>query len=144
MQRIEAFLSEGEVPDWASTLGRDLSYNSQPTEAIGFSEATFEWEEPQEDLSPSRFRLGPLDFMFPTGKLTLVSGPTGSGKTALLSALMGGNGSVFLSALLRLCGFLQRCTASLAPFISIKLSIELLTVARIHVRLIDFIHVVGP
>ncbi|KAF9453004.1 P-loop containing nucleoside triphosphate hydrolase protein [Macrolepiota fuliginosa MF-IS2] len=89
MQRIESFLSEGEVPDWASTLTCDLPNPHQQTEDIGFSQATFEWEEPQENSSPSRFRLGPLDFIFPAGKLTLVSGPTGSGKTALLSALLG-------------------------------------------------------
>lgn len=91
MQRIEAFLSEDEVADWASTLSCDLSNISQTTDGIGFLQAVFEWEEVQKDYSPSRFRLGPLDFMFPTGKLTLVSGPTGSGKTALLSALLGGN-----------------------------------------------------
>lgn len=90
MQRIEGFLSEGEVPDWASTLSCNFANTPQTTEDIGFSEATFEWEEPQEASPPSRFRLGPLNFMFPRGKLTLVSGATGSGKTALLSALLGG------------------------------------------------------
>lgn len=90
MQRIEGFLSEGEVPDWASTLTCDLANSSQFTGDIGFSEAIFEWDKCSEDSSPSRFRLGPLNLMFPAGKLTLVSGSTGSGKTALLSALLGG------------------------------------------------------
>ena len=31
-----------------------------------------------------------LGEMFPTGKLTIVSGATGSGKSALLAALLGG------------------------------------------------------
>jgi ABC-type siderophore export system fused ATPase/permease subunit len=91
MQRIEAFLREDEVPDWASTLTCDLSNSSQPPESIGFSEAVFEWDGTSDESSPSRFRLGPLDFTFPSGKLTLVSGATGSGKTALLSALLGGD-----------------------------------------------------
>ncbi|KAJ7161288.1 P-loop containing nucleoside triphosphate hydrolase protein [Mycena crocata] len=88
MQRIEAFLAEDEVPKWASTLtasepevrGRD----------IGFSAATFEWQIPSESSSvAARFQLGPLDIIFPEGKLTLISGATGSGKTALLLALLG-------------------------------------------------------
>jgi ABC-type multidrug transport system fused ATPase/permease subunit len=97
MQRIEGFLSEGEVPNWASTLTCDLSNSSQSAADIGFSEAVFEWDECPDNASPSRFRLGPLNFMFPAGKLTLVSGSTGSGKTALLSALLGGNRPHFLS-----------------------------------------------
>ncbi|KAJ7040325.1 pleiotropic drug resistance ABC transporter [Mycena alexandri] len=88
MQRIEAFLAEDEVPEWASTL------TSSPPEAfksdIGFSAATFEWQVPSQSPSiTARFQLGPLDFKFPEGKLTLVSGATGSGKTALLLALLG-------------------------------------------------------
>ena len=59
---------------------------------IGFSEASFEWQDPSgTTAAPStRFRLGPLDVVFPAGKLTIVSGATGSGKSALLAALLGG------------------------------------------------------
>ena len=89
MQRIEAFLSEGEVPNWASTLTCDNS--PQQRKDIGFSDATFEWDDCSGDPAPSRFCLGPLNFIFPSGKLTLISGSTGSGKTALFSALLGGN-----------------------------------------------------
>ena len=94
MQRIEDFLKEDEVPDWASTL------SSQPVDPptrrgclpqIRFREATFEWKEATAlDATPCRFQLGPLDIIFPSGKLTIVSGPTGSGKSALLVALLGG------------------------------------------------------
>ena len=41
-----------------------------------------------DDLA--RFVLGPLDVRFPKGLLSLISGPTGSGKSALLNALLGG------------------------------------------------------
>lgn len=86
MQRIEAFLREPEVPDWASSL---KSTAPQTSDRIGFEEATFEWDvAPRSE--PSRFRLGPLDLTFPKGQLSLISGPTGSGKSALLNALLGG------------------------------------------------------
>ena len=89
MQRIEAFLNESEVPDWASTLTRIDGRGSNGN--LGFCQATFEWPSPPKDPpSPSRFQLGPLDFRFPEGKLTIVSGGTGSGKSALLNALLGG------------------------------------------------------
>jgi ABC-type transport system involved in cytochrome bd biosynthesis fused ATPase/permease subunit len=60
---------------------------------IGFSEASFEWQDPSSSTtspSPTCFQLGPLDVVFPTGKLSIVRGATGSGKSALLAALLGG------------------------------------------------------
>ncbi|KAJ7751195.1 P-loop containing nucleoside triphosphate hydrolase protein [Mycena maculata] len=88
MQRIEAFLSEDEVPKWASTL---TASEAQPLgREIGFLAATFEWQVPSQSPSATtRFQLGPLDVIFPEGKLTLVSGATASGKTAMLLALLG-------------------------------------------------------
>ncbi|KAJ7651661.1 hypothetical protein DFH06DRAFT_1270538 [Mycena polygramma] len=100
MQRIEAFLVEDEVPKWASTLTGSVP--EVPLNDIGFSAATFEWQTPSESASAAaaRFQLGPLDVIFPKDKLTLVSGATGSGKTALLLALLGElhcvNGEVLL------------------------------------------------
>jgi ABC-type siderophore export system fused ATPase/permease subunit len=89
MQRIQAFLAEDEVPKWASTLTSSEPEDSNSN--IGFTDATFEWQTPSQAASVTvRFQLGPLDVVFPKGKLTLVSGATGSGKTALLSALLGG------------------------------------------------------
>ena len=94
MQRIQNFLKEDEVPDWASTLSIPMP-NSSPVmdDKVGFSKASFEWQGPSSNTvtpTPSRFQLGPLDVVFPTGKLSIVSGVTGSGKSALLTALLGG------------------------------------------------------
>ncbi|KAJ7109921.1 P-loop containing nucleoside triphosphate hydrolase protein [Mycena epipterygia] len=99
MQRIEAFLAEDEVPEWASTL--TAPEPTSPVRDVGFSAATFEWQTPSQTTSvTSRFQLGPLDVIFPQGKLTLISGATGSGKTAMLLALLGElhcvEGEVFL------------------------------------------------
>ncbi|KAJ7675323.1 P-loop containing nucleoside triphosphate hydrolase protein [Mycena rosella] len=87
MQRIEAFLAEDEVPKWASTL--TAPEPESPVGDIGFSAAVFEWQAPTQLTPTARFQLGPLDVKFPAGKLTLVSGATGSGKTAMLLALLG-------------------------------------------------------
>ncbi|KAF7337494.1 P-loop containing nucleoside triphosphate hydrolase protein [Mycena sanguinolenta] len=82
------FLAEDEVPEWASTLSS--SELDVPDADIGFDAATFEWDIPSPTASTAaRFQLGPLDTIFPKGKLTLVSGATGSGKTATLLALLG-------------------------------------------------------
>jgi ABC-type uncharacterized transport system fused permease/ATPase subunit len=94
MQRIEEFLNESEVPEWASSL--TMSYDDGRTYEIGFAAATFQWPSlPKSPSTPSCFELGPLDITFPKGKLTLVSGATGSGKSALLAALLGGQSPIF-------------------------------------------------
>ncbi|TCD63205.1 hypothetical protein EIP91_005844 [Steccherinum ochraceum] len=102
MQRIEQFLKEPEVPDWACSLkssGQTISDEGK----IGFENASFEWDIAPKSDTPSRFTLGPLDILFPKGKMTLVSGATGSGKSALLAALLGEmhctSGSVILNKL---------------------------------------------
>lgn len=92
MQRINAFLQEDEIPAWASTLGR--SKREAPREEstvarLGFEDATFQWGSPAKGVPQRRFSLGPLNINFPIGKLSLVTGATGSGKSALLAALLG-------------------------------------------------------
>lgn len=56
---------------------------------IGFANIKFSWKKDQAD-SPDVFTLnidGPLKFKRDT--LNIIAGPTGSGKTSLLSALLG-------------------------------------------------------
>jgi ABC-type transport system involved in cytochrome bd biosynthesis fused ATPase/permease subunit len=117
MQRIEAFLNEDEVPDWASSLKRKTVEGkplppapSQPPRLgpripepakdetrVGFKKAIFTWSVVPRGRQNTPFTLGPLNLAFPIGKLSLVSGPTGSGKTALLLSLLGGEFSESLS-----------------------------------------------
>ncbi|TFY64349.1 hypothetical protein EVJ58_g2686 [Rhodofomes roseus] len=88
MQRIEKFLAEAEVPEWASSLKMSANPAASLQDEVGFEDAVFEWDVSPRDVQ-SRFRLGPLNVKFPKEKLTLVSGATGSGKSALLAALLG-------------------------------------------------------
>lgn len=112
MQRIETFLGEEEVPDWATSLKRKTadrkplpplpSASSRPPhpgrgkgkgkdgEIVGFEKGIFTWSMVTRGRPHAPFKLGPLDLTFPIGELSLVSGATGSGKTALLLSLLGG------------------------------------------------------
>jgi ABC-type multidrug transport system fused ATPase/permease subunit len=170
MQRINAFLAEEEVPDWASSLKRStMTATSDPDGRIGFENATLEWHHldgkvrepfgnmktygepggigalieemvPDEDIHPrldlgqpllgeaeagipepvrviqmegemeaarnpnertkqqqqQPFKLNNVTVFLPPGKLTLVTGNTGSGKTAFLVGLLGGELSLLI------------------------------------------------
>lgn len=87
MQRIEKFMNEEEVPDWASSLKAPHLTPLQPEMPATFEGAKFQWSKSDDD---NAFVLGPVDLSFPLGKLSIISGDTGSGKTALLTALLGG------------------------------------------------------
>jgi hypothetical protein len=113
MQRIETFLKEDEVPDWATSLKRKPtdrkplpplpSTSSRPSQLgrgkgkgkddetmVGFENGIFTWNVITRGRLHTPFKLGPLNLNFPTGELSLISGATGSGKTALLLSLLGG------------------------------------------------------
>ena len=105
------------VPDWVSSLKREDDGNLLPPK-IGFENATLRWntgtksntevakappasptttddtavQPAASDAASSTetvFNLSNLNVEFPIGKLTIVTGPTGSGKTAVLIALLG-------------------------------------------------------
>ncbi|KAI8916012.1 P-loop containing nucleoside triphosphate hydrolase protein [Gorgonomyces haynaldii] len=77
MDRIGSYLKEKEI-----------SRYSQPQEArkvteVGFKNASFQY------YNSSDFKLKNLNLEFPLNKLTVITGPTGSGKSSLLLALLG-------------------------------------------------------
>lgn len=78
--------AQGKRDDESTPSGRD---------DIGFRDATFSWsnELPYQDDSPHRARTFKLcikdELIFKRGSVNLVVGPTGSGKTSLLMALLG-------------------------------------------------------
>jgi ABC-type multidrug transport system fused ATPase/permease subunit len=89
VDRVEEFLNEEETQKYEQLNHDSVDENGKPM--IGFSNATFSWggrEAPNEDISEA-FRLINLDIKFEVGHLNIIAGPTGSGKTSLLMALMG-------------------------------------------------------
>ncbi|KAJ7107582.1 multidrug resistance-associated ABC transporter [Mycena epipterygia] len=112
LNRIAAYLEETEVTEQVSSLKKDrLGPGSESEDdRLGLENASFKWNEVEEvadakkDQIPAsetdsilatesvtgtiaddhKFELKDLSVVFPDGELTVVTGPTASGKTALL------------------------------------------------------------
>ncbi|KAJ7865666.1 hypothetical protein B0H13DRAFT_2253973 [Mycena leptocephala] len=86
LSRISTFLDEDEVSDEVSALKTTSALEdndaAELSAGLAIENGSFKWNEPQ-------FELRDISVSFPEGKLTCVVGPTASGKTALLLALLG-------------------------------------------------------
>ncbi len=100
VDRVDEFLSEDETEKYEQLSGEGKDDSGNPI--IGFDEATLTWGgKDTQDLDGQRaFRMIDMDLRFIVGQLNIISGPTGSGKTSLLMALLGEmtliQGSVYL------------------------------------------------
>lgn len=100
VDRVEEFLMEDETEKYRQ-LGQD-NVDDEGRKVIGFKEATFIWGNKDAVAADGSlaFRLLDLDVDFKIGKLNIIAGPTGSGKTSMLMALLGEmtltKGKVFL------------------------------------------------
>lgn len=83
-KRIDGFLAEDEVEQPPSATGPDAPF-------IGFVDnATFAWEKSvYQERDLDKANLKNLNLSFPRNKLSIVCGPTGSGKTTLIASLLG-------------------------------------------------------
>ncbi|KAG2179922.1 hypothetical protein INT43_003709 [Umbelopsis isabellina] len=126
MKRIADYLDEDEVKEVVIDDSEYMDENGKPQydkiTRTGFEqEAAFQWHVPEnkpngkdkakakdtasveQEVTPFTLRIPELEF--PVGELSIVCGPTGSGKTSLLYALLGEmdcvNGKVHLPSKLR-------------------------------------------
>ncbi|KAJ7695669.1 hypothetical protein B0H17DRAFT_1158809 [Mycena rosella] len=108
IDRIAVYLGEAEVSDQISSLKKDHTGPEHPEDGLGLENASFKWNEIEKldaeaaddilisedsrsgrSFNDRRFELKDVSVLLPAGVLTVVTGPTASGKTALLMALMG-------------------------------------------------------
>uniref|UniRef100_A0A0W0FUG8 Atp-binding cassette transporter n=1 Tax=Moniliophthora roreri TaxID=221103 RepID=A0A0W0FUG8_MONRR len=97
LDRVNEFLKDSELLDEfaAKKDTTDATQFVAPQDKIGFNNALFTWtadvdEEPTYTPGKRRFVLRiPEELLFKRGAVNLVMGPTGSGKTSLLLALLG-------------------------------------------------------
>ncbi|KAL2068191.1 hypothetical protein VTL71DRAFT_16289 [Oculimacula yallundae] len=101
VDRVEEFLNEEETEKYEQLQHDNLDEDGD--QMIGFKNATFSWgakQDPADETISSSFRLMDMDIKFEIGKLNIIAGPTGCGKTSLLMALLGEmtliKGKVFL------------------------------------------------
>lgn len=100
INRVEEFLNEDETEKY-DQLSHD-NLDEDGNQMIGFKDATLSWgsKEASTDDTLASFRMMDLNVRFEIGHLNIVAGPTGSGKTSLLMALLGEmaliKGKVFL------------------------------------------------
>ncbi|KAH6603669.1 P-loop containing nucleoside triphosphate hydrolase protein [Trichoderma cornu-damae] len=76
--RIDKFLRAPDKPD-----------NIHPGAAVSFHNATVTFPLGSDDQTEDRFALRNLNLDFPNNSLSVISGPTGAGKSLLLAAILG-------------------------------------------------------
>ncbi|CAI6333286.1 unnamed protein product [Periconia digitata] len=89
VDRIEEYLSEPETDKYVQLVTHKKDEDGQPV--IGFEQGIFSWggKDMTDKTSADAFKLMDLNLRFKVGGLNVVVGPTGSGKTSLLMALLG-------------------------------------------------------
>lgn len=82
VNRVEAYLKESETDNYRQHRAH-CTYGDP--DSVGFRDATFTWAAGD----PSAFRMTGINLEFVLDELNVIIGPTGSGKTTPLLALMG-------------------------------------------------------
>ncbi|EME43173.1 hypothetical protein DOTSEDRAFT_72527 [Dothistroma septosporum NZE10] len=83
VDRVEEYLNEPETDKYKQLRSDQVDEHGESL--IGFENSTFSWGSQGSD----DFKMIGLDIYFKVGQLNVIIGPTGSGKTSLLMALLG-------------------------------------------------------
>ena len=83
VDRVEEYLNEPETDKYKQLKKGHFDADDKPV--LGFDNATLSWGGKDSEA----FKMIDLDMRFQVDKLNVVIGPTGSGKTSLLMALLG-------------------------------------------------------
>lgn len=100
VDRVEEFLNEDETEKYDQLKHESKGDDDDPI--IGFDKATLSWgrKDALDGQGHHSFRMINISLRFQVGRLNIIAGPTGSGKTSLLMALLGEmtllEGSVYL------------------------------------------------
>ena len=89
VDRVEEFLNEDETEKYEQLSRGSFDEAGEPI--IGFKKATLTWggKDARGLDGQTAFRMIDIDLRFLVGQLNIIVGPTGSGKTSLLMALLG-------------------------------------------------------
>ena len=83
---FRTLVSLGRITEFLNRSELDLSQWDTDDTFIAIEDATFSWPVADpEDADPKAFRLRDITVQLPQGKLTLVCGPLGSGKSLFVS-----------------------------------------------------------
>lgn len=84
---LEAWVSARRIGDYLN--GPEMQRYIIPGEDIMFENASIAWPSDSEEEEPDRFVLRNINVKLPKKELTVVSGPTGAGKSLLLASILG-------------------------------------------------------
>ena len=82
---LEAWVSLERIQDYLRAPEKEDYLHQAPQ--IAFRDASIAW--PSDEPEPDRFILRDINIRFPRKSLSVISGPTGSGKSLLLAAIIG-------------------------------------------------------
>lgn len=88
--RVEEFMNEDETEKYDQLI-QTSERNQEDEPVIGFDHATLSWggQDSKNSDGQTAFRMINMDLRFQVGGLNIIAGPTGSGKTSMLMALLG-------------------------------------------------------